>query len=166
MKLVSRPGGLAAFEHVHLSAAVPPCSLIAMRNRGPRELFKLVVCLMLCAEGFLGGAMLGAMAVGNAKWWFPDGCPCHESCSRQAWDRVWKCASYISEEPPALHANMSATFITLDFATRISRTLTVVVSHAESCAKLNGAGVTCNVVQLLRGGQLSCNRERLFPCSL
>ena len=90
------------FVSLHLSAAVPPRDWIAMRHRGPRELFKLVVFVIAGRPaGFFFCLLFGAMAGDDAKWFFPDGCPCHESCSRQAWERVWKCASYVSEEPTA-----------------------------------------------------------------
>ena len=131
MKLVSLPGGLAAFEHVHLSAAVPPCSLIAMRNRGLRELFKLVVFLpcFFCVRLW---RHVGEVVLAR----------------RLPLPRVL--------QPCRLGSGLEVCELQLRGATSIA--------HLESRTKLNGAGVTCNVVQILRGGQLSCNRKCLFPC--
>ena len=101
--------------------------------------------------------LFGAMAGEGSKWWFVDGCPCHETCSRQAWDRVWKCASYVSEEPTAL----------CPYVCELQNHIL-----PPELMNLNCGGVTCVVVhetercgwQILIVQHLICSRARSLAC--
>ena len=132
MKLVSRPGGLAAFEQVHLSAAVPPCSLIAMRNRGPRELFKLVVFFAV-RRRFLGGCDAGR----HGGW------QCEVVVSRRLpLPRVL--------QPAGLGSSVEVCEVHLRGATSIARQYVSDLHNLGFCyqnfTNINCGGVTCRVV--------------------